>query len=429
MNDDINFFEYYEVIKKRKKLFLTIFGVICFIGLVVTIIMNINKTYLAESSFFFPYSQNMGSNIMKSLGGDSDSGVLDVFSGIGGSNMSDYAVSVLKSRTVKDEIIDKFGEQIWKKKFKKMKRTQLRDAVDDVVKIKISKDDIIEIKVVTKNPQLSAQIANEYLEQYQEFAKTSIISFSQRRLDFAEEQKERARQNLQELEKKLKEYQEKKGVLDVDEEAKALINYYSEVKTMAITVTANYEEARNLTDSLRDKLIEQGGKSEENLTYPAFSEDSTLSSYYTELTNKEIEYLNKKENYSAEHPEVINLQKDMNNIKTSIREHIANRLNNIKSKLTPELIDQETKALALRASKEAVESQLADIEKKMAAMPNLAMGYTRLFRDVKVNSEVYMYWEMELQTAISESNRDPTDYQILDEAVPPDHKYRPVLRL
>jgi uncharacterized protein involved in exopolysaccharide biosynthesis len=371
----------------------------------------------------------MGGNLSKVLGGSGGGSDILSFLGMGPSaTMSDFAVCILKSRTVSDSILEKFGPQLFKN-FEKRKKVQLREELKSIVKIELSKEKTVLITVTAKDAKLAADVANQYVEEFDKFSQSSILSYTKKKLNFTKERKEATKKSLEALESKLRKYQETHAVVDVPEEVKAMIKYFADTKTLAISAEAQSTESAKMVESLKDRLGRQTAQSKDKLSYPVLDNDPKMVTYYTELTRLQMDLANKKLTMSSEHPEVKKISANISDTEGIIRKHISERLENIKSSLTPELIEAESTAFSYRAKQKALENVLTEMEKKMGKMPELGMEYGRLYRDVKTYTQIYTYWEMELQKALAEESKDPTDFQVLDAAIPPDHKYRPVMRL
>lgn len=422
-DDEINFVECYYLIKKKKKIFFSIILSVFILGILITFLTKPN--FRAKSSFFFPYSSKGMGGISKVLEG------LDPTDLLGGKSlisMSNYSISILKSRTISDNILDKYGERLLKG-YRKMKRVKQVEALKKNVKIELNKDKIIEISITSKDPDLSAEVANAYLDEYEKFNDNSILSYYGRSVKYSKQQRDFYKGALLKTEEKLRKYQESHEVLDIPEEAKNMIKYFADIKLMKSTSVAQSVEANKRLEVFKQKLKEQTAESEKQVKYPLFSQDPSLHAYYEELTLKEVELMRKKESLTDKHPEIQKIHESIGELKGKIKSYIADHLKDINSNLTAELINAQMQAISSKSRDDALTGMIKDVEIRMNKMPTLGMGYGRLLRDVKVYNEIYKYWEMEYQKSLSEKSKDPTDYQILDKATPPDAKCSPTISI
>jgi len=135
-------------------------------------------------------------------------------------NPNDLYVAMLKSRTVADNLIQRFDLM----KLNNAKYpSQARDGLAGVTKITSGLDNIITIEVDDKDPKHAADLANAYVEELYKLTQTlAVTEASQRRL-FFEKQLRLAKDNLASAEVDLQKTQETTGLIKLDEQGRALI--------------------------------------------------------------------------------------------------------------------------------------------------------------------------------------------------------------
>lgn len=141
--------------------------------------------------------------------------------GLGMKNPADLYVSLLKSRSVEDAMIQRFGLMAH---YRTKKLSQTRALFEKVFTIESNvKDGLIKISVEDDNPKHAAEMANAYVDEYSKFsAQLTVTEASQRRLFFGR-QLEQARDNLASAEESMKRSEQASGVIHLDSQAKALI--------------------------------------------------------------------------------------------------------------------------------------------------------------------------------------------------------------
>ena len=146
---------------------------------------------------------------------------------LGLKNPSDLFVTMLKSRTVEDALIDKFDlrrEYDYKTYYDTRKKLESRSSISS------DKDGTIAISVEDGDPQRSADMANAYVDELYKLTQTlAVTEASQRRL-FFQRQLDMAKQDLAEAEASLRQTQEKTGIIQLDGQAKAIIESTAELK-------------------------------------------------------------------------------------------------------------------------------------------------------------------------------------------------------
>ena len=142
-------------------------------------------------------------------------------------NPNDLFVSMLKSRTVSDNLIERFKLM---ERYESEMPDDARKALDGVMAISAGKDGIISIAATDEDPVFAAQLANAYVEElYQLTQVLAVTEASQRRL-FFEKQLNLAKDQLAKAENAFKQTQQKTGVLALGEQGRAMIEAVGEIR-------------------------------------------------------------------------------------------------------------------------------------------------------------------------------------------------------
>jgi len=144
--DEIDLFDYIKVIYKYRK-FIVIFALICaFASGLVT--LSKPKIYQASATFF-------PMNVSESYNFNSEGFVPHQL------NIKDLIISILESRKMADKIIkDLELQKIWHSKI----IDDLRVTLKGITNITIEKNGIIKLSVKSESPEISAKIANSYVD-------------------------------------------------------------------------------------------------------------------------------------------------------------------------------------------------------------------------------------------------------------------------
>jgi capsule polysaccharide export protein KpsE/RkpR len=162
----------------------------------------------------------MSSALLSQLGGSSALASA-AGAGLGIKNPGDMYVSLFRSRTIEDALIQRFGLMA---RYKVKKITDARRAFEDRSTVTLGvKDGLIRITVTDFDPNLAAEIANAYVDEFRKLsANLAITEASQRRIFFQQQLLE-ANQNLTAAEVALKNTEQSTGVLQPDSQARSLI--------------------------------------------------------------------------------------------------------------------------------------------------------------------------------------------------------------
>jgi len=205
--------------------------------------------------------QLAGSSALASMAGAS----------LGIKNPGDMYVSLFHSRTVEDALIQKFDLMT---RYREKTLVDTRAAFEDHAAVTLGvKDGLIKVAVTDRDSNFAAQLANAYVAEFRKHTDTLAISEASQRRAFFQQQLLEANDNLANAEQSLKETQQSTGVLQLDSQAKALIESASvlrgqiaakevELQSMRSFATEDNPQvviAQQQLDALKGQLAKIGG--------------------------------------------------------------------------------------------------------------------------------------------------------------------------
>jgi tyrosine-protein kinase Etk/Wzc len=203
------------VLAKRKKLVLGLPALFAIFAIAITLVMP--NIYKATAKILPPQqSQSSAAAILSQLGGLAGA----AGGAIGIKNTNDMYVGMLRSRTIGDNLIQRFDlKKVYDVDLLEKARKEL--AIN--THIATGKDGLIAIEVEDIDPKRAAQIANAYIEELLKLTNTlAVTEASQRRL-FFERQLQATKDKLAELEIGLKGALDTTGVVSVDSQSRAML--------------------------------------------------------------------------------------------------------------------------------------------------------------------------------------------------------------
>lgn len=204
--------------RRRKFILWFTFGVAVLTAITVLLIPN---KYTA-STVVLPPSQNssMSSALLGQLGG---SGALASMAGasLGIKNPGDMYVALFRSQTVEDALIQRFGLM---SRYSSKRISDARTAFEDRSTVVLgAKDGLIRISVTDRDPQLAADFANGYVDEFRKLSANLAVTEAAQRRMFFQHQLFEANQNLAAAEEAMKQTQQSTGILQLDSQARSLI--------------------------------------------------------------------------------------------------------------------------------------------------------------------------------------------------------------
>jgi uncharacterized protein involved in exopolysaccharide biosynthesis len=269
-NEEISLLDLLIVIAERKRVVVWVTASFAILSIVVSLLLPIRYT---ATVVLLPPQQN--SSLSAQLASQFSSLGSMAALATGGSsllkNTNDMYVSMLKSRTVEDGMIGHFGLM---QEYHKRYLSDARKKFEHYATVDGNgKDGLIHISVEDHDPRRAAELANGYVDQFRDLSQNLAITEAGQRRLFFEEQLKQANQNLANAEEALEVTEQKTGVIQLDSQARALIESAAALRAQITTKEVQIQgmqtyatgensqlvEAQQELDSLRAQLAKLGG--------------------------------------------------------------------------------------------------------------------------------------------------------------------------
>ena len=218
-SQDVHLLDLLTILSRRRR-FVLLFTVGAAV-LTIVVVLLIPSRYTAETIVLPPgQDSSMSSALLGQLGG---SGALASLAGasLGIKNAGEMYVSLFRSRTVEDSVIQRFGLMA---RYRQKKMTDARRKFEDRSTVVLGvKDGLIRIGVTDRDPRLAAGIANGYVDEFRKLSSNLAITEASQRRFFFQQQLLEANENLAAAEEAMKRTEQSTGVLQVDGQARSLI--------------------------------------------------------------------------------------------------------------------------------------------------------------------------------------------------------------
>lgn len=226
-------------------------------------------SYVASTKLLPPQQAQSGAAaLLNQLGG-----VAGAMAGSAGlKNPSDVYVGMLKSRRIEDSLVKRFD---LKNVYETDSQEKARQRLESNTAITAGKDGFITIEVEDSSKTRVAQLANGYVEELMRLSTNFTVTEAAQRRAFYERQLEMTKDKLSEAEIALKQTIEKRGVVSVDSDSRAIVETIARLRAQisakeiqlnsmrAFVTETNVEFVRTQQElvSLRAELsrLENGG--------------------------------------------------------------------------------------------------------------------------------------------------------------------------
>jgi tyrosine-protein kinase Etk/Wzc len=251
-DDEISLLDLLIVLAERKRLILWV--TVSFAVLAAVISLILPKRFTATVVLLPPQQgSSMGAALASQLG--SLGGVAALAGGgLGLKSPNDMIVAELKSRTVEDAMVQHFGLM---QEYHQRLPSDTRKVFEKFATVDGSgKDGLIHISVDDRDPNRAAELANGYVDQFRKLSEhLAITEASQRRL-FFEQQLEQAKDNLANAEEALKRTEQKTGLIQLDSQARALIESAASLRAQIAEKEVQIESMRTFATNGNSQVIQ-----------------------------------------------------------------------------------------------------------------------------------------------------------------------------
>lgn len=253
---EVSILEVLTELARRKALIAKVTGAAILIGVVLSFALPVR--YTAATKIMPPQqTQSTASMLMSQLTGLAGGSPLAAMAtgGLGLKNPNDIYIGLLNSRTVADAIIQKYGLQ---SEYHARDMTKAREKLAKMTEITSEKSGMISIAVTDRDKKRAAAMANEYTAQLRILTKSlAVTEASQRRL-FYEDQLKESNDALIAAAAAFQQVQQKKGLVQLDAQARAMIQGLAELRASVAAKQVQLEAMRSYsTDKNPEVAIAQ----------------------------------------------------------------------------------------------------------------------------------------------------------------------------
>ena len=249
-DEEVTVLDYARVIWRYKWLVIGVWVVTVAGTWVWTI--NAPKIYEATTTVMSP-REGGGAGLL--LGGLAASGLAQQLPGVVVPSLTpnrDMLISLLKSRTMGEEIIRRFGLQ---ERYQDRYFDQALKHLEGLTNVFVFKEGVISIRVQDTSPQLAAQIANFYMENLERLVSKFSIGDAGRKRRFIADQLARAKKELADNEQVLRAFQERNRAFVLQEQTRGAIDAAARLKGEIIAVDAQLEVMRAFATEANPEVI------------------------------------------------------------------------------------------------------------------------------------------------------------------------------
>jgi uncharacterized protein involved in exopolysaccharide biosynthesis len=238
---EISLIDVLIVLARRKWFIARVAFSFALVAIVISLLLP--KKFTASTTILPPQQTgSLSSTLLSQMSGLGSMASL-ASGNLGLKNPLDQYVSLLQSRTVEDAMVDRFHLA---DRYKAKLPTDARKAFEKHREVKAgTKDGLIQITIEESDAKFAADLANAYVEEFQKFSSGMAITEAAQRRVFFQQQLEQAKDNLATAEESLKKTEQTTGVIQLDSQARALIESATSLRAQVAAKQVQIEAMRS----------------------------------------------------------------------------------------------------------------------------------------------------------------------------------------
>lgn len=245
--DGIHFLDVCTALARQRKIIIILPLVIGALALTASLL--IKPKYISTAVIMPPQQQSSSvSAMLGQLGGLA--GAAGSIAGL--KNPNDLYVGMLQSRTIADNLIEKFK---LKERFNKDTLDETREKLEKVRALSNGKDGLIGISIEDTDPKFAAELANAYVTELATLTKGLAITEAARRRAFFERQLKSAKEDLASAEVAMRKTQETTGMLQLEGQVKGIIASEAQLQATIAAKTVQLQSMRSFATANNPEYI------------------------------------------------------------------------------------------------------------------------------------------------------------------------------
>jgi capsular exopolysaccharide synthesis family protein len=284
--------------------------------------------------------------------------------------------------------------------------------------------DIIEISALSPSPFEATLIANVYSQQYKN------LNLDQNRnqltlvTNFLDEQRKEKYDDLNSAEETLRAFQERGGLIALDERASTLISVLSQFEAQKSATQVDLMASNKVLESLRQELKAQNPRMADYLT--SLTSQKYITAIQEEIAKLEVNKqvaISRKDGLTEESPMIQEYDRKINELRKQLDKELevlkagifASSPEEVKE-LTQKIIAEEVRNQSLETSIKELDKIVQGYEARFMKLPKNAIELARLKRNSEALEKLYLMIEQRYQEAIINEQSQPGNVLIIDEA-------------
>lgn len=287
----------------------------------------------------------------------------------------------------------------------------------------LTKYNMFEITARDRDPRIAALVANTYAESFNELFEEISLPAARQTTSFIEAQFARAKEDLLVAEDWVKRFREKHQTVSLPEEISEVVRRMGELRAQAETWKLALEETRTKIANSENRLQAEARM---QLSSEVVANNPVVEQLEAKLAGLEVELAGSLAKFMPAHPEVVRLQRAIEESKRQLNDEVKRIVSNQTTALNPVHETLRQNLVALYIEERALERKIAEqanvlrgTEERLVRLPRLMGQLAQLLRDARHLEETSNVLALKLEEARIQEKREIHSFVIVDRAAVP----------
>jgi uncharacterized protein involved in exopolysaccharide biosynthesis len=243
-----NLLDLFIILAKHKFLILGVTAGAAVLSLIISLLL---PTYYTATTRILPPQQNQ-SMAMAMLGQLGPLISATAGKDLGLRNPNDLYVSMLRSQTIEDALLNQFSLL---SRYKEKYRVDARRHLESLTEIVDGNVGVISVAVDDRDPRQAAAIANAYIDELTKLTKTLAVTEASKQRLFFEREVHSAADDLASAEQAMKQTEEHTGIIQLDNQSKVMLQSYADLRAQVANKEVQVQSMRSFASDQNPRLI------------------------------------------------------------------------------------------------------------------------------------------------------------------------------
>jgi len=418
---EIKLRDYYRIIIRHIKLIAIIFVVV----MVATIYYTARAPRIYESNGKILLELNKQTDLFFSTGGF-------------GRNDLNNQIEVIKSPSVMESAVEKLKRNPVAENFPILSSDNPSGILAEEIEVSAEREvDIVDVAFKSTNPTEAQTAVNAVMDSYQDeslkYARAEITSVR----EFLEKQLDVTSKKLAISEEDLRAYKIANEVFALSEETKEMITNMVEFEAQLSSAQTELQIVDKKLTYLKGELIKIDEALGEEMTAISSPVSEQLRQKLIESESQLAIFLTKK-GYTKNHPQLVSLRNEIDNIKRQMKTEIDKILEVDKYSFNPldrrqelftEIIATEVEFQTANAKVSALETVVEEYSVRMSGLPDAELELARLERSKAINEQIYSMLVTRYEEAKISEEGKLSNIRIINRATLPEFPVSPKVKM